>query len=217
MNRNGARSLVYHLQQVNENNRRLENAFQSLARMIIEKVIVNGKSPYDFQIFSRGSKHVIGMFDEINSFVSCAKDAAEGGSSREMAFVLVGEPGNGKTFFVETLCALYRRFLGQEEDRCYTFNSKGLDRIGIYGKITTIQSQTFEDRLILATNLMPTEDESKEFLARHGGFEDSRIDEFYRNHRPLGAGSSYISRTSGTSQARPWTSSSTSSRWPPFP
>jgi len=32
------------------------------------------------------------MYDEINSFVSYVKDAAEGGSSKEMAYVLVGEP-----------------------------------------------------------------------------------------------------------------------------
>ncbi len=57
------------------------------------------------------TKHVIGMYDEVNSFVSFVKDAAEGGSSREMAFVLVGEPGNGKTFFVDYLCTLYRQFL----------------------------------------------------------------------------------------------------------
>jgi serine protein kinase len=198
MNGNNARSLVHHLDQVRAGNRRFENGFQSLARMIleknevIEKVIVNGKTTYDFQIFRRGGKHVIGMFDEINSLVSCIKDAAEGGSSREMAFVLVGEPGNGKTFLVETLCALYRRFLGQEGNRRYTFNLKNLDRIGTYGKITTIQSQTFEDPLILAMNLMPTEDESKEFLARYGGFSDSQIGSFYLSYRPLGACSSYI-------------------------
>ena len=56
-------------------------------------------------------KHVVGMYDEINSFVSYVKDAAEGGSSKEMAYVLVGEPGNGKTFFVEYLSRMYREFL----------------------------------------------------------------------------------------------------------
>lgn len=198
MNGNNARSLVHHLEQVKEGNRRFENGFQSLARMIleknevIEKVIVNGKNTYDFQIFRKGGKHIIGMFDEINSLVSCIKDAAEGGSSREMAFVLVGEPGNGKTFLVETLCTLYRRFLGQEGNRRYTFNFKGLDRVGTYGKIATIQSQTFEDPLVLAMNLMPTMDDSKEFLARYGAFEDGQIDRFYENYRPLGACSSYI-------------------------
>ena len=57
------------------------------------------------------------MYDEINSFVSFVKDASEGGSSREMAFVLVGEPGNGKTFFVEYLCARYREFLTIPKNR----------------------------------------------------------------------------------------------------
>ena len=49
------------------------------------------------------------MYDEINSFVSFVKDAAEGGSSKEMAYVLVGEPGNGKTFFVDFLCTQISR------------------------------------------------------------------------------------------------------------
>ena len=61
------------------------------------------------------------MYDEINSFVSYVKDAAEGGSSKEMAYVLVGEPGNGKTFFVEFLCSKYRNFLSKEKNRKYTF------------------------------------------------------------------------------------------------
>ena len=77
----------------------------------IEKVVVNGKTTYDFQIFRHGKKHIVGMYDEINSFVSYVKDAAEGGSSKEMAYVLVGEPGNGKTFFVEFVSKLYRQFL----------------------------------------------------------------------------------------------------------
>ena len=106
-----------HLTAVKDGKLRFENAFQGVSRMIleteIEKVVVNGKTTYDFKIFRNGSKHVIGMYDEINSFVSYVKDAAEGGSSKEMAFVLVGEPGNGKTFFVEFLASKYRNFLGK--------------------------------------------------------------------------------------------------------
>ena len=116
-------ALVQHLTAVKGGKKRFENAFQGVARMIledeIEKVVVNGKTTYDFQIFRNGKKHVIGMYDEINSFVSYVKDAAEGGSSKEMAFVLVGEPGNGKTFFVEFLCGKYRQFLARTENRKY--------------------------------------------------------------------------------------------------
>ena len=63
---------------------------------MIEKVKVNGRTTYDFKVFRQGPKHIIGMYDEINSFVSYVKDAAENGSSAEMAYVLIGEPGNGK-------------------------------------------------------------------------------------------------------------------------
>ncbi|MBW1722812.1 MAG: serine protein kinase PrkA [Deltaproteobacteria bacterium] len=198
MRENGARTLKYHLEEVKNGRRRFENVFKSAARMIleredlIEKVMVNGKSTYDFKIFRMGKKHVIGMYDEINSFVSIIKDAAEGGSSREMAFVLVGEPGNGKTFFVDSFCALYRRFLAQEENRRYTFNFKNLERLGTYGKIKVIQSQTFEDPMILAMNLFPDQDRNKAYLAEQGGFSDEEIDQIYEDYRPLGACSDYI-------------------------
>ena len=157
--------LQEHLSMVKEGKRSFENAFQSVARMILEsdiqKVVVNGKTTYDFSIFRSGKKHVIGMYDEINSFVSYVKDAAEGGSSKEMAFVLVGEPGNGKTFLVEFLCTHYRNFLTKPENRKYTFRFKNIDRLGSYGRIQTIESQTYEDPMILAMNLFETIDQSK--------------------------------------------------------
>ncbi len=159
---------------------------------IVEKIVVKGKSSYDFRIFRKGQKHIIGMYDEINSFVSYVKDAAEGGSSQEMAFVFVGEPGNGKTFFVDYLCSLYRNYLNQDVNRRYTFNFKGLDRIGTYGKITTTQSQTFEDPMILAMNLFDTPDESKSYLSECIGFTEKQIEELYKNYRPLGACSDFM-------------------------
>jgi serine protein kinase len=197
MNENGARTLQHHLEQVRDGARRFENAFQSVARMIledsshVEKVVVNGRSTYDFKIFRSGAKHVIGMYDEVNSFVSYVKDAAEGGSSREMAFVLVGEPGNGKTFFVDYLCALYRHFVSQEANRRYTFNFKNLDRIPGYGKIRSIQSQTFEDPVVLAMNLHDSPDRNRAHLGTLG-FPDKSIDDLYENYRPLGACSDFI-------------------------
>src|SRR5512138_1302745 len=149
-----------HLAAYRDGKRTFENAFQSVSRMILgagfEKVVVNGRTTYDFTIFRSGRKHAIGMFDEINSFVSFVKDAAEGGSSKEMAYVLVGEPGNGKTFFVEFLCSRYREFLMQPGSRRYTFRYVGLEKLGSYGKIATIESQTYEDPMVLAMNLFPT-------------------------------------------------------------
>ena len=198
MGENTEQTLTYHLEKVKTGERRFENAFQSIARMIlsnqdmVEKVVVHGKQTYDFKLFRNGQKHVIGMYDEVNSFVSYVKDAAEGGSSREMAFVLVGEPGNGKTFLVDYLCRLYRQFIAQEGNRRYTFNFTHLDKISSYGKIKTIQSQTFEDPLILAMNLLDTPDQTKAFLSGCLGFSDKHIDSLYENYRPLGACSDFI-------------------------
>jgi serine protein kinase len=185
-----------HCTAVKKGQRRFENAFQGITRMIlessIEKVVVNAKTTYDFSIFRNGAKHIIGMYDELNSFVSYVKDAAENGSSKEMAFVLVGEPGNGKTFFVDFLCAAYRSFLSNSTNRKYTFRFKDMDQLGHYGRIRTIESQTYEDPMILAMNLFDNPSENKEYLAKSFGFDAAAIDQLYENYRPLGACSGYI-------------------------
>ena len=189
-------TLQQHITAVKEGSRRFENAFQAVARMIlsagVEKVVVNGRTTYDFPIFRTGRKHPVGMYDEINSLVSYIKDAAEGGSSKEMAYVLVGEPGNGKTFFVEFLCGRYRQFLAREENRRYTFRFVGMERLGGYGKINVIESQTYEDPMVLAMNLHETFEEDRENLAENFGFSSAELDKLADNYRPLGACTSYL-------------------------
>ncbi|MBA3028073.1 MAG: serine protein kinase PrkA [Desulfobacteraceae bacterium] len=193
---NNSTPLYQHLSAVKAGKKRFENAFQGVSRMVlkseIQKVTVNGKTTYDFSIFREGKKHVVGMYDEINSFVSYVKDAAENGSSKEMAFVLVGEPGNGKTFFVDFLCHKYRDYLSVDENRKYTFKFHGMDQLGTYGRISTIESQTYEDPMILAMNLFERLDEGKDFLAKTFGFSDLEIETFHENYRPLGACSGFI-------------------------
>jgi serine protein kinase len=189
-------TLQQHITAVKEGSRRFENAFQAVARMIlsagVEKVVVNGRTTYDFPIFRTGRKHPVGMYDEINSLVSYIKDAAEGGSSKEMAYVLVGEPGNGKTFFVEFLCGCYRQFLGREENRRCTFRFTGMEQLGGYGKINVIESQTYEDPMVLALNLLETAEASREHLATTFGFSNAELDKLAGNYRPLGACTSYL-------------------------
>ncbi|MDT8309315.1 MAG: hypothetical protein RQ866_07270, partial [Bacteroidales bacterium] len=177
--------------------RRYENVFQSVSRMILDekdamqKVIVNGHSTYDFKVFRQGKKHIIGMFDEINSFVSFVKDAAEGGSSAEMAFVLIGEPGNGKTYFVDFLSGLYRNFIAKPENRRYTFRFINLDKLTGYGKIKTIESQTYEDPMVLAMNLFESRTETEKYLNTLGA-KPAQLKKIWKLYRPLGACSYYI-------------------------
>lgn len=189
-------TLSQHLTAVKEGKRCFENAFQSVSRMIfeggIEKVVVNSRTTYDFKIFRTGRKHPVGLYDEINSFVSFVKDAAEGGSSKEMAFVLVGEPGNGKTFFVDHLCGKYRQFLSREGNQRYTFRYVGMDRLGSYGKIAVIESQTYEDPMVLAMNVYPDQKDNMRFLTERVGFSDKEIETIFASYRPLGACSSYM-------------------------
>ncbi len=189
-------SLAHHISAVKKEERVFENAFQAVSRMILEspidKVLVNGKSTFDFTIFRKDKKHIVGMYDEINSFVSFVKDAGQGGSSKEMAYVLVGEPGNGKTFLVEYLCRLYREFLTEPKNRRYTFRFNNLDKIGNYGGITSIESQTYEDPIVLAMNLMETGKETGEYLAGKFRISDDQLEQWFENYRPLGACSAYI-------------------------
>jgi serine protein kinase len=189
-------TLHHHITAVKKQERVFENAFQGVTRMIlereIEKVTINGKTTYNFKGFRDGKKHIIGMYDEINSFVSFVKDASEGGSSKEMAFVLVGEPGNGKTFLVEYLCSMYRNFLSRLENRKYTFRFTNLDKLGGYGHIQTIESQTYEDPMILAMNLHELPADSLTHLANRYRLSESFQEKWYENYRPLGACSAYI-------------------------
>ena len=190
------KSLLTHIEAVKKGKRTFEDAFQGVSRMIlesgVEKISVKGRTTYNFGLFSKGKKHLVGMYDEINSFASFVKDASEGGSSREMAFVLVGEPGNGKTFFVDYLCNAYRNFLSKQENRKYTFRFKNLDQLEGYGKIKIIESQTYEDPMVLAMGLGETKDRSMEILAEKFGFADNQVNDFFNLYRPLGACTAYI-------------------------
>ena len=189
-------SFENHMMAVQQGERTFENAFQGVSRMILQndinKVVVNGKTTYDFSIFRTGKKHIIGMYDELNSFVSFVKDAAEGGSSKEMAYVLVGEPGNGKTFFVDFLCTKYREFLSKTENRKFTFKFVNMDRLGTYGRLSIIESQTYEDPMVLAMNLFDDPNETKTYLEKTIGFSEKRLEEIYDNYRPLGACTGYM-------------------------
>ncbi|MEJ2284192.1 MAG: serine protein kinase PrkA, partial [Desulfobacterales bacterium] len=67
-----------------------------------------------------------------------------------------------------------------------------LEKTGNYGKINAIESQTYEDPMILAMNLFDDPDQNREYLAKQIGFSDKEIEALYENYRPLGACSGYI-------------------------
>ncbi len=196
MNTNGT-DLNSYLQGLKDGKHRFENVFQSLSRMVfsdnkqIKQIIVNGRNTYDFLKFRQGKKHIIGMFDVVNNFVAFIKDAAEDGESKEMAFVLVGEPGNGKTFFVDYLSAMYRDFVSIPENMKYTFRFQIPEGLCGYGGIKEIESQTHEDPMILAMNLESGDDSNRDYVSSFG-FKTPEIDAFYKNYRPLGADTEYI-------------------------
>jgi serine protein kinase len=196
MQSNG-KTIDSYLKEFKEGGHKFENAFELLARMLfsdsnfIKPIIVNGKNTYDFMQFRQGRKHIIGLFDVINKFVAFIKDAAENGESKEMAFVLVGEPGNGKTFFVDYLSSMYRKFIAIPENNKYTFRINLPDDMEGYGKIRVIESQTYEDPMILMMNLLENIEENKEYLTKTG-FSDLQVEQFYKNYRPLGADTEFI-------------------------
>lgn len=187
--------LHYHLKEVLAEKRRFENAAQAVWRMISEKGVDKipraGRTIYDFKIFREGKKHIIGWFDELNDLANFIKDAAEGGSAKERALVLVSEPGSGKTFVIDYVSSQYRKFLAQLGNRRYTFDFINLEKLGKYGNIQVIQSQTFEDPMILSMNLFGPKDDGMEYLAKLG-FEDQKLHKMETNYRPLGACTEYI-------------------------
>jgi serine protein kinase len=67
-----------------------------------------------------------------------------------------------------------------------------LEKLGTYGKIDKIESQTYEDPMILAMNLGETREESQRILCDEFGFKVKDLDKFWENYRPMGACSSYI-------------------------
>jgi serine protein kinase len=67
-----------------------------------------------------------------------------------------------------------------------------MDRLGSYGRIAVIESQTYEDPLVLAMNLFSDPDENRKFLAERVGFTDQEIETFFDSYRPLGACSGYM-------------------------
>ena len=82
---------------------------------------------------------------------------------------------------------MYRNFLSVPENRKYTFRFINLDKLGGYGKIKVIESQTYEDPMILAMNTHESRKESEQYLARRYRVDDTQLAEWYENYRPLGA------------------------------
>ncbi len=190
--------LTFHIKKVLAKERVFETAAQSACRMILEKPIEKkmrgGKIVYDYIFFREGKKHIVGWYDEINQFVNFIKNAAEGGSAAEMAIVFVGEPGNGKTFFITYICDKYREFVAKPENRRFTFKFIGLDQaLGYDLKVAEMDSITFEDPMILAMNLFEDIKDSRKFLAKEG-FEDEALEALYSGRRPLGASTEYLLR-----------------------
>ena len=162
----------------------------------VTKKNVNGQEKYDFGVFRGGNKAIVGMYDELMNLVAFIKDAAQGGAANELAFVMIGEAGNGKTYLAEFLASAYRKHTTQPQNQKFTFQFVNLDDKkfnGRFGKIKSMESQTYEDPMILALNLFPDRESNKKFLLANG-LPEAKIEELYEKNRPLGACSEYTLR-----------------------
>ena len=56
----------------------------------------------------------------------------------------------------------------------------------------TIESQTYEDPMILGMNIHDNSDKNREFLAEEIGFSDNELERLWVDYRPLGACSAFI-------------------------
>jgi serine protein kinase len=98
--------------------------------------VVNGKTTYDFSIFRNRAKHIIGMYDEINSFVSYVKDAAENGLVQGDGLCAGGGAWKRQDLFRGFLSAINTGIFCPRDHRKYSFRFTGLDKLGHYGRIT---------------------------------------------------------------------------------
>lgn len=173
-----------------------ENVFQSLERMIfengMERVNDKGRKVLDYKLFRKGPRPIVKMYNTINDLVHFVKNGAEGGSTKEMGFALIGEPASGKTNVIDYLMREYRCFLSEERNAKYTFRFTNLDKIGGYGGIKTLESQTYEDPMLLLMNLFQNENDNIRVLQDKCGFSDDMIEKVYSNYRPLGADTDYV-------------------------
>ncbi len=198
-----ANGLSAHVKGVLTGERKFQNVFESLNEMLreggVQEATVNGRQKYEFNLFRTGAKPIVGMHDEIMGLASFIKQAAQGGKADELAFVMIGEAGNGKTYLAEFLMAKYREHTLKAGNRRYTFKFTGLTDPkfhGAFGRIPAMESQTFEDPMLLALNL---DDDIWRSLALSGMShapigKDGDVapivefqDRFSRLRRPLGA------------------------------
>ncbi len=182
--------------------KRFENVFQALERMIFdrpnafERISVCGEDVYDYQVFFFFFRHPVESYRVIEELVTFIRSAARFGPSRDQAFVIFGEPGNGKTNLVTFLMKKYVQFLHQPGNEKYTFVFVNLDhfKMGeekLFGGLTSLESQTYEDPMILLMNWYSHSDDAKELMAKFG-FSEADIERHWRNYRPLGADSDYL-------------------------
>ena len=191
-------TLEYHLKEVQEGARHFENVFQSLSRMILgrenafERKTVNGEQIYDFKLFRDAKKPIVGMHKELSHLVGFLKGASEGGPEKERAIILIGERGNGKSYLTDFLGQSYKEFISSPGNEKFTFRFKNLNKLETsYGKIKIVESQTFEDPMILAMNLFENQEKGREYLAKTG-FTEQQVMSMFSDYRPLGACSDHI-------------------------
>ncbi len=179
-----------------------ENIYQALTRMILDRedafrsINVCGEQVYDYSLFREGARHPIETYSVIEELVTFLRSAASFGPSFDQAFIIFGEPGNGKTNLINFMMKKFAKFLETPGNEKFTFRFKNLGafKIGednLFGDIPTMESQTYEDPMILLMNFFESEEENRANMSRLG-FSDADINRHWLNHRRLGADSDYI-------------------------
>ncbi|MFP4656897.1 MAG: serine protein kinase PrkA [Candidatus Woesearchaeota archaeon] len=184
-------SLDEHIEKVAKDERRFENVYRSVSRMMLEgkdrvkTISVNGMPMQDYSFFREGKEPIVGMYDEINRLVNFFVDGANSPQSRKQGFVFIGRPGNAKTHLIKKLGNEYLNFLSHPGNERYTIRFNRLDELdGEYGDIAFRESETFEDPMILAMNLFPDLDDSIAYMKKKEIGEE-KIEDFMQDYRSL--------------------------------
>jgi len=136
--------LFGYIKKVKNREIRFENAHERLSRMVGEDWPKYRKSEYaDFMnnIWANFSMRV-----------------------RDCPWLVVTDPGHNACGPIDYLCDQYAEFSAKPENRRFTFRFVDLEFSDHYRDMQFIQSETFEDPMLLALNFFDDWDSNKDFL-----------------------------------------------------
>lgn len=185
-------SLQYHVEEFKKRNRIFVDAFRGMERVLgsglLEKVPGLNKDHPSYELYIR-------RIERLSKYVQCVLG---GVIPKESVFLISGPARSGKDFFCRALRHAFITFFQQPKNQKYTFEFIGLEKLGLGCGHDTVTSQTYEDPMILAMNLVWPPEENKDLLTKKFRLPADEVESlyhrcpYYKPPRPLGSYSCYL-------------------------